>query len=179
MNNMSLKEKAVLAVLGIVLLYALAAFLWFTRQGEAWTKSRRQYFKAREDYAKECELISKKQYWNGRYASEKAQMPTFEQGRTTETKWFRMLGDMAERHNIRAPNRKAQDKVEQQDDVFEKKIDITRCEGSFESIVRFVHELENTDQGMFDVSYLNIKPNAKTGYHTATFTVTCAYMEDR
>ena len=178
MNNVSLKEKAVLAIVGMALLYALAAFLWFTRQSDAWAKSKNAYFKARETYAAECDLIARKQYWNGRYASEKAQMPTFETGRTTETRWFRLLGDLAEKHNIKAPNRKAQEKVESQDDVFEKKIDITRCEGSFESLVRFIHELENTDQGMFDVSYLNIKPNAKTGYHTATFTVTCAYMEE-
>jgi hypothetical protein len=41
MNNMSLREKAVLAVIGTVLLYGLAVVLWFTSQESAWTKAAR------------------------------------------------------------------------------------------------------------------------------------------
>ena len=41
-----------------------------------------------------------------------------------------------------------------------------------------MHELENTDQGMFDFSSLVFKPSSKKGYLKGSFTVTCAYMRE-
>ena len=45
MNNKSLREKAVLAVLGVVALYAFAAVLWFMSQEEAWKRASKAYDK--------------------------------------------------------------------------------------------------------------------------------------
>ena len=51
-------------------------------------------------------------------------------------------------------------------------------EGALESLVKFMHELENTTEGMFDVGYLNFKPSSKKGYMKGSFTLTCAYMRE-
>ena len=44
--------------------------------------------------------------------------------------------------------------------------------------MKFMHELENNDGGMYDFHALNFKPSSKKGYLKGTFTVTCAYMRE-
>jgi hypothetical protein len=51
-------------------------------------------------------------------------------------------------------------------------------EGSLEALVRFMQELENTNEGMFNIRSLNFKPSSKKGYLRGSFTLTCAYMRE-
>ena len=147
MNNMSLREKAVLAVIGTVLLYGLAVVLWFTSQESAWTKAARTYKSARDTYEKESRLIGERQKWNDAYEDEKSQMPTFAFGK-------------------------------EKGDVLELPIEVRNWEGALVSLVEFLHELENTSDGMFDVGNINFKPSSKKGYLRGSFTLTCAYMRE-
>ena len=41
-----------------------------------------------------------------------------------------------------------------------------------------MHELENTDKGMFDFHSLAFKPSSKKGYLKGSFVLTCAYMRE-
>ncbi len=177
MNNMSLKEKAVLAVVGMVALYALAAILWFTSQEAAWKKAAKGYEKACDTYAKERKLIGEKQKWNDAYEEEKSQMPTFAFGKTTDTTWLQKMDELAEKHHISISQRQGLKEVEK-GDVLELPIEVRNWEGALESLVKFMHELENTSEGMFDIGNLNFKPSSKKGYLRGSFTLTCAYMRE-
>ncbi len=176
MNN-SLKEKAVLAIIGTVLLYALAVVLWFVSQEAAWTKASKTYKRACETYEKECRLIAEKQKWNDAYEEEKSQMPTFEFGKTTDTTWLQKMDELAEKHHISISQRQGGAEIEK-GDVLELPIEVRNWEGALESLVKFLHELENTSDGMFDVGYLSFKPSSKKGYLKGSFTLTCAYMRE-
>ena len=112
MNNMSLREKAVLAVIGTVLLYGLAVVLWFTSQESAWTKAARTYKSARDTYEKESRLIGERQKWNDAYEDEKSQMPTFAFGKTTDTTWLQKMDELAEKHHIFISQRQSGAEVE-------------------------------------------------------------------
>lgn len=181
MSTMGLKEKAVLASLAMVLLYGIAAVIWFlkmditSKQGE-WYKARKKYHEACQQYRNECKLISEKRKWNERYDAEKKAMPTFEGGMATDTTWLEKVGEIAKRHHIEISTIKP-GKEASPDDVKELEIDC-QWEGALESLVKFMHELENTDQGMFDFSSLNFKPSSRKGYLKGSFTVTCAYMRE-
>ncbi len=177
MNNMSLKEKAVLAVVGVVFLYALAVVLWFTSQEAAWTKAAKMYRSAKDKYERECRLIGEKQKWNDAYEDEKAQMPTFAFGKTTDTTWLQKMDELAEKHHISISQRQGGSEVEK-GDVLELPIDVRNWEGALESLVKFLHELENTSEGMFDMGSLSFKPSSKKGYLRGSFTLTCAYMRE-
>ncbi len=177
MNNMSLKEKAVLAVVGVVLLYAIAVVLWFTSQEAAWAKSAKMYKSARDKYAKECKLIAEKQKWSDAYEDEKARMPTFAFGKTTDTTWLQKMDELAEKHHISISQRQSGTEVER-GDVLELPIDVRNWEGALESLVKFLHELENTSEGMFYMGSLSFKPSSKKGYLRGSFTLTCAYMRE-
>ena len=177
MNNKSLREKAVLAVLGVVALYAFAVVLWFMSQEDAWKKAAKAYDKAKKTYEFERKLIGERQKWNDAYEEEKSQMPTFAFGKATDTTWLQKLDELAEKHYISISQRQP-GKESQKDDVLELVIEVKNWEGALESLVKFMHELENTSEGMFDVGYLSFKPSSKKGYMRGSFTLTCAYMRE-
>ena len=178
---MGLKEKALLATIGMVILYAVAALIWFlkmditSRQGE-WNRARRKYQEVCRKYREECRLISEKRRWSDDYESEKAAMPSFEGGFATDTTWLEKVGEVAKKHHIDISNRKAGKEISA-DDVQEIEIECS-WEGALESLVKFMYELENTDEGMFNFKAISFKPSSKSGYLKGVFTVTCAYMRE-
>ena len=177
MSATGLKEKAVMATLGVVVLYAIAVGAWFLHFDSAWTKARKTYDKARTEYQKREKLISQKQQWTDAYEAEKAQMPTFGVGKATDTTWLKKMDELALKHHILISNRQAGKEVEA-GDVIELPIEVKSWEGSLEALVKFMHELENTSEGMFDIRAINFKPSSKKGYLKGSFTLTCAYMRE-
>ena len=175
--NSSLKEKALMAVLGTVLLYGAAAASWFFYAQDAWKKSSRAYDKAKETYLKERKLISERGKWAAAYEDEKSNIPTFESGKATDTTWLGIMDKIALESKILITHRQPGKEVDA-GEVLELPIEVRNWEGSLEALVRFMYELENTDQGMFDLKNLNFKPSSKKGYLRGSFTLTCAYMRE-
>ena len=181
MNSTGLREKAVLASIGMVVLYAVAALVWFlkmditSKQGE-WNRAQRRYREACRKYRAECKLISEKRDWEERYEDEKSAMPTPDGTHETDTTWMQKIREIAAKHHIEISNSKASSEIAA-GDVFEREIECS-WEGSLESLVKFMHELENGDGGMFDFHVLSFKPSSKAGYLKGTFAVTCAYMRE-
>lgn len=178
MASASLKEKAVFASLGMVALYALAVGLWFMRQEGEWSKARKAYEKACKTYADETKLISEKSKWSQTYEDEKSAMPIFEEGKVTDTTWLEKMDRIAATNCIQISNRQGGKEIEA-GEVLELPIDVRNWEGSFEALVRFMHEVENTSEGMFDISAISFKPSNRKGYFRGSFTLNCAYMRER
>ena len=175
--NSSLKEKALMAVLGMVLLYAVAVASWFFYAQDAWKKSSRAYNTAKETYLKERKLISERAKWASAYEDEKSNIPAFEDGKALDTTWNRVIGKILEENKIW--NRDIQaGKETDAGEVLELPIEVKNWEGSLEALVKFMYALENAEQGMFDVKNLNFKPSSKKGYLRGSFTLTCAYMRE-
>ena len=175
---MSLKEKAILSIVGMVLLYALAVILFFTVASDQWKRSAKQYAAACQKYAAEKRLIGEKAKWADAYEEEKAHMPIFEEGKNTDTTWLQKMDELAVKHHMSISQRQGGEEVEA-GEVLELPIDVKNWEGALESLVRFMHELENTDDGMFDIRAINFKPSQKRGYLRGSFTLTCAYMREK
>ena len=174
----TLREKAVMATAGVAVLYAIAVATWFLSAENAWKKSAKNYAKARESYQKEVRLIGEKSKWTEAYEAEKAQMPTFEVGKATDTTWQRKLDEIAEKNHIQITSKQIGKETEA-GDVLEQPIDVKAWEGCLEALVKFMHELENTSDGMFDITQLNFKPSSKKGYLRGSFTLNCAYMREK
>ena len=178
MSGMSLREKAVLSSIVMVLLYGLAVALWFMSQEAAWKKAAKAYDRAKAQYESERRLIGEKAKWNQAYEDEKALMPTFEAGKSTDTTWLGKMDALAAKHNITISQRQSGKETES-GEVLELPLEVKNWEGALESLVKFMHELENTDEGMFDIRSLNFKPSSKKGYLKGSFTLTCAYMREK
>ena len=174
----SLKEKGVLAVLGVIVLYAIAVCVWLFVSADAWKKAARNYAKAKETYLKEERLIGEKRKWTEAYETEKASMPTFQVGKATDTTWLSKMDELALKHHIQIGQRQGGKELEE-GDVLELPIDVKSWEGSLEALVKFMHELENTSEGMFDIRELSFKPSSKKGYLRGSFKLTCAYMREK
>ena len=174
----SLKEKAVMAMLVVVIMYAGAVVLWFVSAESAWKKAAKRYDDARRTYQKEVKLIGEKRKWTEAYDTEKAAMPTFAVGKTTDTTWLSKMDEIALKNKIQISQRQGGKEVAE-GDVLELPIVVNSWEGSLEALVKFMHELENTNEGMFDVRALNFKPSSKKGYLKGSFTLTCAYMREK
>ena len=173
----TLKEKAIMAMLGVIALYAFAVILWFASAESSWKKAAKAYDKAKKTYLAEVKLIGEKKTWEDAYEKEKSAMRSFEIGKSTDTTWRRKLDEIAAKHNI-VINAQTGKEVEA-GDVLELPIEVKKWEGCLESLVKFMHELENTDDGMFDITQLTIKPSSKKGYLSGSFTLNCAYMREK
>lgn len=178
MNEMGLKEKALVAVIGVVVLYAIAVATWFLSSERAWGQAAKKYDREAKRYEKEEALIGEKRKWNEAYESEKAAMPTFEIGKATDTTWLRTVEEIARTNLVLITQIDAGKEVEA-DDVLELPIEVRNLEGSLEALVKFMHELENTDKGMFDIKTISLQPNkSKPGYMKGSLSLTCAYMRE-
>jgi len=174
----SLREKAVMATLGVIVLYAVAVGTWFFSAEKSWKKAAKGFAKAKETYQKEVKLIGEKQKWTDAYETEKAAMPTFEAGKATDTTWRRKLDELAAKHHISISSAQTGKETEA-GDVLELPIEVKSWEGCLEALVRLMHELENTTEGMFDITQLSFKPSSKKGYLRGSFVLNCAYMREK
>lgn len=173
----SMGEKAMMATLGVLALYAFAVVLWFVSAESAWKRAAKSYEDAKIKYEKEDKLIGEKRKWADEYENAKALMPTFEVSKATDTTWQRRLDELAEKHHVVISSSQPGREIEA-GEVLVLPIDVKGWEGSLEALVRLMHELENTTNGMFDVTQLNFKPSSKKGYLRGNFTLNCAYMRE-
>jgi len=178
MNEMGLKEKALMAIIGVVVLYAIATAIWFLSAEKSWRSAAKKYDREQKTFEKEEKLISEKRRWSEAYEAEKSAMPMFDIGQATDTTWLRKVEAIA-RTNLVLITQIDAGKEVQVDNVLELPIEVKNLEGSLEALVKFMHELENSEEGMFDIKAINLQPNkSKPGYLKGSLSLTCAYMRN-
>ena len=177
MDDAKLKEKAMMAVVAVVVLYAVAVGVWFFSAESAWKRAAKAYGRECDRYEQEEKLISERRKWNELYDREKAAMPTFEAGKATDTVWLRKVEDLARTNLVLITSIDSGKEVEA-GDVLELPIEVKSWEGSLEALVKFMHALENSTDGMFDVKEISLKPSQKKGYLRGSLSITCAYMRE-
>ena len=178
-SAMSLREKAVFASLLVAAMYAAAVVIWFTMQESAWSRAKKDYARQVKRYVDAENLIRDRGKWTDAYELEKSRMPMFDlEEKNTDTPWRTKMSEYAKEFNFVGDPPKLGDEVAV-GDVFEREILLKNYEGSLESLVKFMYELENSDKGMFDMKKLSLKPqsNNKQGYLKWDITITCAYMK--
>ena len=174
---MGRNEKAIVAALVMAALYALAAATWFLHSEAAWKKAASKYEAACRTYRKESDTIANKNRYAEDYERAKAFMPSFEAEKTTEATWLKKMREIALRNLVVISQDEAKAEVSG-DDVHELPIEVRSWEASLEALVKFMHELENTEEGMFAITELSFRPSSKKGYLRGSFTLNCAYMRE-
>ena len=177
MNGLGLKEKAVAAVLVVAVMYAAAVATWFLSADAAWKKAAKRYEKESQRYEKETRLISETAKWNDLYEEERAAMPMFADGKATDTTWRSRIEDLAKENLLQIYQIEHGKEVET-GDVTQLPIEIKSFEASLEALVKFMHALETSSDGMFDIRDISMKPSSKRGYLRGSMSLTCAYMRN-
>ncbi len=178
MNEAGLKEKILLSIGGMIVLYAVAVAAWFLYFEDAWRAAARKHDRERARVEREIALIGEREAWDRAYESEKAAMPVFEGGKATDTVYLERIENLARENRVLITQIDAGEEI-QADDVLELPIEVRSFESSLEALVTFMYSLESTTNGMFDVKTLSLQPNkSKPGYLRGSFSLTSAYMRE-
>ncbi len=172
-SNLSLKERILLTVIGVVILYAFAVGFWFLYAQQAWKGAERRYKSASATYQREAKLIAERGKWNALYEEEAMNIPVIEGTLASDSVWLPRMDAIAASNHIYLSSTKLQ-KEEETGEMMQIKIE-SKWEAGLEPLVKFLHKLETTTQGSFDVESLNFAPSRKPGYLSGTFTLVCIY----
>lgn len=174
MSTMSRRDRTVIAVLGILLLYGIAVALFFMGRDAAWEKSRKNYERETKKYERQLKLIRDRKSWEERAEQASVKMPTAEDGEATETRWRRIIGALMDEHHVKNLGLQAKPE-EEHGGVWEMPIEV-RYEASLVRLVELLYAFNTVEDAMFDVRDIDIT-SKNTGYLSGKFTLTCAYMK--
>ncbi len=174
MSNLSRRDRAVLAAVGVVALYGLLVLLFFTGRREAWERASRKYGAEVRKLEAQNRLIAETAKWTERDASSRLQMPEVEDGASTNVRWQRIHADLAKNFHVVLKTVVAREE-EEHGGVWELPIDVS-YEASLERLVEFLHALGQAEGAMFDVRELEIQVQ-NNGFLRGRYVLTCAYMK--
>ena len=160
MSTMSPREKNMLMVTVVVVLYAFAA-LCLKKQLAAWKTEQKIYATAQKKLSEENALIAAKDEWTAKYEQLRDLMPVFPYDKDVDTHWLNIMDSAATRNNF-AISRRQTLKEASVGDVYELHIDCKDWEVSLDSLVKFLYAL-NQEGAMLDVRQLYIRPSNKPG----------------
>jgi len=174
MSNLSRRDRAVLAAIGVVALYGLLVLLFFTGRQAAWDRARKKYDGEVKKLQAQNKLIAETPKWTERDASSRLQMPEVEDGASTNVRWQRIHADLAKNFHVTLKTVVAREE-EEHGGVWEMPIDVS-YEASLERLVEFLHALGQAEGAMFDVRELEIQAQ-NNGFLRGRYVLTCAYMK--
>ena len=173
MSAVSSREKNMLMVAGVLLLYAFGALI-YKQQIEDWKIAKRGYANAVKKFNDERALIASRKEWSDRYEQLSSLMPVFPYEKDVDTHWLNTMDSVATRNKLTITRRQAS-KEELVGDVYELPVDCKDWEGTLESLVTFLYDL-NKEGAMLDVRQIFVRPSPRGGFLKGTFTLYCAYM---
>ena len=174
LSTMSRRDRTLLAVIGILLLYGVAAALFFTGRDKAWEKSRKAYEREAKKFERQQKLITERNAWQTRAEEVSVKMPMAAEGESTQTRWQRILERIANEHSISILGEQPKPE-EEHGGVWEMPIEV-KYEASLVRLVEFLYALNNVEDAMFDIRDIDIT-SKNNGFLSGKFTLTCAYMK--
>lgn len=184
MNAMTVREKAILAIFVVAVVFAVTgvvAFLQLTSPASYWNRKHNAYRDAVEQYEEECELIAQRERWERDYEAAKSAMPTFAMHKATDTTWMNLIDTLAAAHNIKVTGLRSDKSVEGEGDVIEQTLHVSGGKGALKSLVELMYELQTTDQGTFNFEELHVRRAGSRnfdGYLNIDFDLKCAFMRN-
>ena len=91
----SRRDRMVIAIVVVVVLYALAVLLWFTGRQVAWKKAREGYEKELVTLRQQKKLIGDRALWEERAETKRLRMPMVAEDDMPATRWERIIERLA------------------------------------------------------------------------------------
>ncbi len=173
MSTVTSREKSMLLIAVVAVLYAIAALSYKTQLAN-WKREERIYKTAQKKLLEERALIAAREEWSERYTRMRDLMPVFPYEQDVATYWLNLM-ERASNENGLTIARRQTGKENEVGDVFELPIECRDWEGTLESLVKFLYDLQKAG-AMLDVRQLFVRPSNRPGYLKGTFTLYCAYM---
>ncbi len=176
----SRRDRMVIAIVVVVVLYALAVLLWFMGRGQAWTIARKGYEKERKTLQREKALIRDRDLWEERAETKRLRMPLVGEDEMPATRWERIIERLAEEYHVSVgKGLKAQQVEEDHGGVWEMPVEVKYDNTSLLRLVEFLYEVNTAEDALMDVRELEI--NAARGKNAGALhgkiVLTCAYLK--
>lgn len=173
MENVSLKEKALVGGLLVVVLYLALALAWFMKFRHTWRSTRESYEEMQRTVEKEDRLCSERAHWDEVYDQEVGKIKKIDQ-QNADVYWNREIFNLAKQHHVQLEDSTL--KADKDIDVMGQMTIKAKWTGALSSLVNFLHALEGNEIGNFDVLQLDIRPaKEKQGFLRGTITLACVY----
>lgn len=175
MTPMSERDKKLLCVIALLVMVGTLG-LWFPKAKAAWQTTELQLARQEAELARSTRIVNRRATVEERYEALRAQMPIFPEGKSVDTYWLPIMDNIARTNGVNIAQRSI-GKEENLGDVTELTIECRDWEGTLDSLVWFIYDLETRKEAMMDIRAITVKPNAKKpGTLQGTFTLNCAYM---
>ncbi|NQU41248.1 MAG: hypothetical protein HQ523_14965 [Lentisphaerae bacterium] len=139
---------------------------------EEWQQLQIEQERLQRETAIDRKIVEKRDHWEKRFTNLSAAMPQYSEEQKTDILWLSTIDSVARQHGFQIRRIEA-GKERQQGDVYELPIDCTDWEGSLDSLVHFLFDLQSRG-AMLDVRFLFIKPKAAKVLR-GRFSLSCAY----
>ena len=175
----SRRDRMIIAIVVVVALYALAAFLWFTGRGDAWSRARKAYDKEVATFEREKALIRDRDLWEERAETKRLRMPLVGEDEMPATRWERIIENLAEKYHVSVgKGLKASQVEEDHGGVWEMPVEVKYDNTSLLRLVEFLSALNNVEDAMGDVREIEIAVRGRNvGALNGKLVLTCAYLK--
>ena len=174
MTTISFREKNMLMIAGVAILYLIAG-LSYKRQMTNWDIAKRGYANACKKYDEERALIANRKQWEQTFNELRELLPTVsDKADITTANKQQEVRAMATKHGLSIINMTAGKETEV-GDVYELELN-TEWTGSLEGLIKFLHNL-GEGVAKFDMRQLAVRAvPQQQGMLKGSFKLFCAYM---
>ena len=175
----SRRDRMIIAIVVVVALYALAAFLWFTGRGDAWARARKAYDRELATLEREKALIRDRDLWEERAETKRLRMPLVGEGDMPATRWERIIEGLAEKYHVSVgKGLKASQVEEDHGGVWEMPVEVKYDNTSLQRLVEFLYAVNKAEDAMMDVREIEIAVRGRNvGALNGKLVLTCAYLK--
>ena len=174
----SRRDRMIVAIVVVVVLYALAALLWFTGRGAAWTRARKAYEKELKTVQREKALIRDRGLWEERAETKRLRMPLVGEDEMPATRWERIVERLAEQYHVSVGKGLKAQQEEDHGGVWEMPVEVKYDNTSLQRLVEFLYAVNKAEDAMMDVREMEISVRGKNvGALNGKLVLTCAYLK--
>ena len=166
------RREMVLGLLTVSAVLLAAAALLIRPKIAEWRELRAKQRAVREEIAADKRLVHSREEWEKRLAELSEQLQQFGPQRETEVYFLSLMDKLASQNGIRILKHRAGEE-EKAGDIYELPIECQQWEGTLDSLVHFLFDLQSHG-AMLDIHQLLVKPK-QAGVLRGRFLLFCAY----
>jgi len=172
--KLSSREAMLVLTVGAVGIFGGSAMLVKPRI-DAWKELQKEQAGILAQIERDSKLVAERDKWMKRLEKLSEMLPQHASDEKMDVHWLSVMDNLASKHGVRISKRQAGEE-RRQGDVYELPIECKDWEGSLDSVIHFLFDLQSAG-AMLDVRQLLVKPKGK-GVLRGRFLLYCAYTRE-
>lgn len=165
-------REAVLALVAVAVILFGGSAMLVKPKLVYWKELRAKQAEVIRHIEQDKRLVAEREKWTKQLEALSKMLPQHSPDKKVDVYWLSIMDNLATKHGVEISKRQAGEE-KKQGDVYELPIECKEWEGSLDSIVHFLFDLQS-EGAMLDIRQLLIKPKEK-GLLRGRFLLYCAY----